>query len=69
MTPILGSMDIFTWEHEFHLQVKCGVAKRECTKAKSSVISTSTHGAMKCQLEGECEELMERPKIMWNTCV
>ena len=33
--------------------------KGNVQKAKSSVIPVSTHGAMKCQLEGECKELVE----------
>ena len=65
MTPILGSMDIFIWEHEFHLQF----AKGKVQKAKSSVIPVSTHEVSTCPLKGECEELMERPKSMWGTCV
>ena len=61
MAPILGRMDNSTWVHKFHL--------RESTKAKSSVIPVSTHEESTCQLKGECEKLMERPKIMWGTCV
>ena len=65
IVPILGGMDNSTWVHEFHLQF----AKRKVQKEKSSVIPVSTHKVSTCQLKGECEELMERPKSMWSTCV